>query len=141
MLALSLAIEVNSSFIQLAAVRTTGWTLAAGNRYGAPMARRSTHDPLATVPHPTWLVVQDMFRNPLEVTQLVPGADLRAAMSESAAMHTADGWQIEGELWYGSYFCNREGVRQFVFVTAVDPSQQPSRGHGCVAGDSKHIRV
>jgi hypothetical protein len=52
--------------------------------------RRSYEDLLAKIRHPTWLVVENMFGCPLEVTPLEPYADWRAMAAR--ATRVADGW-------------------------------------------------
>src|ERR1700733_15345598 len=57
--------------------------------------RRSVPDPLAPIPYPTWLVVGDMLRNPLEVTKIEPHADIRAILNSAREAKTAEGWTCD----------------------------------------------
>ena len=89
------------TFIKVAAPQTTGWTKLRAGRYRCGMSRRRhDYDPLAGRVRPHWLEMRDAQGQVLECAALPLGADLRAAMAETIARLTADGWRIEGDALY-----------------------------------------
>jgi hypothetical protein len=53
--------------------------------------KRSSHDPLARVRAPTWLVVRDRANTVLESTKLAPATDLRAVLTKARDARIAAG--------------------------------------------------
>jgi hypothetical protein len=91
--------------------------------------RRSVPDPLAPIPYPTWLVVGDMLRNPLEVTKLEPHADARAILNAARAAKTAEGRTCdEIGRCCSFFFAVQAGKRIEVGILRHDPAV-PFAGH------------
>ena len=91
--------------------------------------KRSKYDPLATSPHPRWLVLRDMFHNVLDSTELPPGTDLRRAFADGLAALEREGWQSEGAS-SAMVFVNRSGQRRLLTVHEQDPHEPLPPGHG-----------
>lgn len=91
--------------------------------------RRSVPDPLAPIPHPTWLVVADMLRNSLEVTEIQPHADLRAILTAARDEKIRDGWKCDviGRCC-SFFFATKGGERIEVGIQRADPAK-PLMGH------------
>jgi hypothetical protein len=99
------------------------------------MPRRSIYDPLATRDRPQWLVTTKIYREPLHVAQLPPGANMRAAMATRLAQLVAEGWQAEGDgMAYGFAFLSRSGEPIQVSATAIDPIEAYGPGHSYLVG-------
>jgi hypothetical protein len=58
----------------------------------------------------------------LDSTALAIGTALYAELARAMDRLAADGWSIEDDGRYGSFFCNRNGVRRFVHVRPTDPA-------------------
>lgn len=87
--------------------------------------RRSTPDPLTEFRHLRhWLTVADALGKLLESQALEAGTDLRAVLNATMDRLRAEGWGIEGDGRYGSFYANRNGVRQFVHLRPTDPQGQ-----------------
>ena len=84
--------------------------------------RRDDRKPLSNRHDPHWLTISDMQGRVLDSTPLEIGADLYAVLARAMDRLAAEGWSIEDDGRYGSFFCNREGVRRFVHVRPTDPS-------------------
>jgi len=84
--------------------------------------RRDDHKPLANRRQPHWLTVRDMQGRVLDSTALEPGTDLYAVLARAMDRLAAAGWSIEDDGRFGSFFCNRDGVRRFVHVRPTDPA-------------------
>ena len=84
--------------------------------------RRDDHKPLSDRRLPHWLTVSDMQGRVLDSTALAAGTDLYAALARAMDRLAAEGWSIEDDGRYGSFFCNRDGIRRFVHVRPTDPS-------------------
>ena len=84
--------------------------------------RRDDHKPLADRQHPHWLTVSDMQGRVLESTWLEPGTDMYAVLARAMDRLAAQGWTIEDDGRFGSFFCNRDGTRRFVHVRPTDPA-------------------
>lgn len=76
-------------------------------RRNLAMRSRQRFDPLATSTNPYWLVVTDLYRNPLTVTPLAPGTNLHAALRAGIDGYVADGWHAEGDGAFGFVFIAR----------------------------------
>jgi hypothetical protein len=83
--------------------------------------RRSTHDPLADRVHPHWLAIRDMAGTLLEVEPIALGTDLHAFLARTIERMAGEGWMIESDGRYGSFFCHREGMRRIVHLQIADP--------------------
>jgi hypothetical protein len=84
--------------------------------------RRDDHKPLSQRQLPHWLTVSDMHGGVLDSTALPPGTDLYAVLAREMDRLAAEGWSIEDDGRYGSFFCNRDGVRRFVHIRPTDPA-------------------
>jgi len=84
--------------------------------------RRDDRRPLADRRQPHWLTVSDMHGRLLECTTLEPGTDLYAVLARAMDRLAADGWRIEDDGRFGSFFCNRDGERRFVHIRPTDPA-------------------
>jgi hypothetical protein len=92
--------------------------------------RRSSYDPLAAVPEPTWLVVRDKCNQVLEVQPLDSRADLRATLNAARDKRIAEGWKADPiTRATGCFFCTKDGVRLMVGIERRDPAKPPSN-HG-----------
>jgi hypothetical protein len=94
------------------------------------MPRRTRYDPLQPLPQPTWLVVRNQHRQPLEWRQLAAGANLRAMLEAARAERAADGWACDdiGPAC-GFFFAERAGERACVSVEMYDPNGPGHRSH------------
>src|SRR6185437_1774431 len=92
--------------------------------------RRSSYDPLKTIPEPAWLVVRDKCTRVLEVQPLARSADLRAILNAARETRIASGWKAEpiGRA-SSSFFCSKDGARVMVGIERRDPSN-PRSNHG-----------
>ena len=90
--------------------------------------RRDSYDPLARSPRPNWLVVWDMQFNVLDSTELAPQTDLAAVLQDTAGRWRDQGWTIESEARFGSFFCRRAGERRLISISAADPAQRSGGG-------------
>ncbi len=88
----------------------------------AMIRRREHRRPLSDNRDAHWLTVSDMQGRVLDATVLEPGTDLYDALSRAMDRLAAEGWTIEDDGRYGSFFCNRNGMRRFVHVRPTDPS-------------------
>ena len=84
--------------------------------------RRSVHDPLANRDRPHWLTIRDMAGSLLEVEPIEVGTDLHAFLARTIERLAGEGWMIESDGRYGSFFCHREGVRRIVHLQTADPA-------------------
>jgi hypothetical protein len=84
--------------------------------------KRSSHDPLAKVNAPTWLVVRDRVNAVLSSAELAPGTDLRAALMAAREARIDEGWAAEdiGPAC-GFFFASREATRVRVGVEHTLP--------------------
>jgi hypothetical protein len=89
--------------------------------------RREPYNPLGTSPKPRWLIVWDMQFNVLDSTELAPYTDLAEVMQQAARLRREQGWSVESDARFGSFFCHREGSRVLIAISAADPST-PSGG-------------
>ena len=99
--------------------------------------RRRPVDPLLPLPAPTWLVVRNVHRQPLEWREIAPGVDLRAYLELARSDHTVAGWTCEdiGRVC-SFFFATRDGSRIQVTVERFDPSGPGPPGHS----DNAHLR-
>ena len=114
--------EESLRLIQLAAVRTTGWTRPSPSRYRSGMARRNVFDPLEPTTEPRWYVVRNMQQAVLEARRLDTGADLKRAFIAAILEHIDAGWQI-GDFGSRSttFFCDKGGERRMVEISPTNP--------------------
>jgi hypothetical protein len=84
--------------------------------------RRDPYNPLAPSPKPRWLVVWDMQFRLLDSTELAPCTDLAAVMAQTAQRWQQEGWTVESDARYGSFFCHRAGMRRLIAISAADPA-------------------
>jgi hypothetical protein len=100
--------DPDSNFIQLAALRITGWTPWPAGRYGSGMPRRNVYDPLLPTKEPRWYVVRNMHRALLESRLLPPGVDLKRAFVVAMLEWIDAGWEFgEFSSTAGTFFCTR----------------------------------
>jgi len=117
------------SFIQLVALRTTGWTASAVRRYVLDMTRRGTFDPLEATQEPRWYTVRNMYGALLEARELPPGADLKRVFVEAILKWMDDGWQLqEFHSRTGTFFCDRAGERRMIDITPTNPGRTQTGG-------------
>lgn len=90
--------------------------------------RRHRPDPLERSSQPRWLVVWDMQFNVLDATELPPDTDLHAVMNISIQRWARQGWVVESDARFGSYFCHRDGARRLIAISPVDPSRFSGAG-------------
>jgi len=85
--------------------------------------RRSAPDPLAPIDASTWLAVRNMYSQLLELTELPPHADQRAALVAAREARIADGWQAD-EIGprCAQFFAGRAGERIVVGIER-DPTR------------------
>jgi len=81
------------------------------------VSRRKNNNPLATSPDARWLIVMDRQQRELSSQRIAPFADLRSVMNHEAARWTAQGWTVEGDGTWGSFFINMGGERWLVMLT------------------------
>jgi hypothetical protein len=84
--------------------------------------RRNDYKPLSDRRQPHWLTVSDMQGRVLDSTLLEPGTDLYAVLARAMDRLSGENWNIEDDGRYGSFFCNRDGVRHFVHIRPTDPN-------------------
>jgi hypothetical protein len=86
--------------------------------------RRKNPEQWVTAQKPSWLAVYNPpERKPMESTPLQVGVDTRAVMRDAIDRWSRDGWTVESDGRYGSFFCNRGTERLEVRAQATDPSQ------------------
>lgn len=92
--------------------------------------RRSSYNPLAPIPHPTWLVVRDRCNQLINVTPLEPKADLHAILNAAREERILAGWNADpiGRAC-SSFFCSKDGTRVMVGIERRDPAI-PTPRHG-----------
>jgi hypothetical protein len=90
--------------------------------------RRDPYNPLSKSPKPRWLIVWDMQFHVLDSTELAPYTDLAAVMHETAQRRQQEGWCIESDARFGSFFCHRDGVRILIAISAADPTTATGAG-------------
>jgi hypothetical protein len=91
--------------------------------YGFGMIRRrDDRKPLSDRREPHWLTVSDMQGAILDCTALEPGTDLYAVLARTMDRLANEGWIIEDDGRFGSFFCHRDGVRRFVHIRPTDPA-------------------
>lgn len=90
--------------------------------------RRNPYNPLAPSPKPRWLIVWDMQFHLLDSTELAPYTDLAVVMAQTAQQWQQEGWTVESDARYGSFFCHRAGVRRLIAISAADPTQPTGGG-------------
>jgi hypothetical protein len=95
---------------------------------GDVIRRREPYNPLSKSPKPRWLIVWDMQFNVLDSTELAPYTDLAAVMHGAAQRRCDEGWCVESDARFGSFFCHRAGVRVLVAISAADPAQATGGG-------------
>ena len=83
--------------------------------------RRHDHKPLADRNCPHWLTVSDMYGHLLESELIASGTDLYDIIARTMDRWSAEGWTIEDDGRYGSFFCTRDGIRRFVHIRPTDP--------------------
>ena len=86
--------------------------------------RRAVPDPLAPIDAPTWLAVRDECSRLLELTELPPRTDQRAALVAARDARIVDGWQA-GDIGpqCAFFFASRAGERVMVCIER-DPGRQ-----------------
>src|ERR1700687_984610 len=84
--------------------------------------RRDDHKPLSNRQHAHWLTVSDIQGRVLDATPLEPGTDLYAVLARAMDRLAGEGWAIEDDGRYGSFFCNRGGGRRLVHLRPTDPA-------------------
>lgn len=114
--------------IQLAAPRTTVWTV------GQPVATvPGWHAAPCSIPlEPTtearWYVVRNMHRAVLEARVLPPGTDLKRALVAAMLEHIDAGWQLGEFSSTGAvFFCIKGVERRQVEITPSDPGRVSTR--------------
>jgi uncharacterized protein YqcC (DUF446 family) len=112
------------SSIQLAAPRTTGWTVAQRAGYCFAMARRSVIDPLEPTKELRWYTVRNMHGALLEARLLPAGSNLKRALVAAMLEWIDAGWDL-GEFGSrgGTFFCTRGAERRMVCITPSDPGE------------------
>jgi hypothetical protein len=90
--------------------------------------RREPHDPLSPSAKPRWLIVWDMQFNVLECTELAPHTALAEVMDAAAQRRISEGWCVESDARFGSFFCHRDGVRILIAISAADPATSAGTG-------------
>jgi hypothetical protein len=94
------------------------------------MGRRNRPDPLEPLQVPTWLVVRNRHRAPLEWRRLAARADLRAILEASKAERIAAGWTCDDiGPRCGFYFCELAGERLQVGIERYDPDGPGHQAH------------
>jgi len=94
----------------------------------AVIRRREAHNPLSPSAKSRWLIVWDMQFNVLECTELAPHTDLVEVMRTAAQCRTSEGWCVESDARFGSFFCHRDGVRILIAISAADPATTTGAG-------------
>src|SRR5580658_8614257 len=84
--------------------------------------RREPYNPLSPSPQPRWLIIWDMQFNVLDSTELAPYTDLADVMRSAAQRRRNEGWCVESDARFGSFFCHRDGVRVLIAISAADPA-------------------
>lgn len=92
------------------------------------MVRGNRPDPLQALQQPTWLVVRNKHRQPLESREIAPGADLRRILQATRAERISVGWACDviGR-WCGFFFAERAGERVQVGIERYDPAGRGPR--------------
>ena len=92
--------------------------------------RRLPVDPLLPLPQPTWLVVRNSYRQPLEWRELAAEIDLRAMLNYERDLRTGNGWTCDviGRVC-SFFFAQRNGERIQVSVERYDPAGPGHPGH------------
>jgi hypothetical protein len=98
------------------------------------MPRRNRYDPLQPIPEPTWLVIRNKYRQPLEWRQLAAGAELRSILQAARCERIAAGWVCE-EIGRscGFFFTERAGNRLQVGIERYDPAGPGHQSHSAPA--------
>ena len=104
------------------------------------MPRRTLYDPLQAVLWPTYLVIRNKHRQPLESRQVLPGVDLRAFLKAVRTERTTAGWTCTDiGLATGFFFAELEGERLQFSIETHDPAGPGPPSHsdaGRSGGDS-----
>jgi hypothetical protein len=89
----------------------------------APGMKRTRHNALKPVDHPSWLVVRDRYHELVSHIELAPGADPEQVLGEAMERLEREGWQHEEppNNRFAGFFTNRDGVRWLVHIAHVDP--------------------
>jgi hypothetical protein len=96
----------------------------------APQHRRGRTDPLNSAQERRWLVIRDRLSRALEHRELLPGADLRAALEAERARRIGDGWRVEEVPHYCSFcFADRGTERICIKIERHEPGTA-GLGHG-----------
>jgi hypothetical protein len=90
--------------------------------------RRDPYNPLGKFSKPRWLIVWDMQFNVLDSTELAPYTDLAEVMRGAAQRRRDEGWCVESDARFGSFFCHRDGMRVLVAISAADPAAATGGG-------------
>jgi hypothetical protein len=93
--------------------------------------RRDDRQPLSNRRDPHWLTVSDMQGRVLESTPLEPGTDLLAVLARAMERLAGEGWHIEDDGRYASFFCNRDGVHIRPTDPAITDLYGPSTFESC----------
>ena len=100
--------------------------------------RRRPADPLLPLQQPTWLVVRNKHRQPLEWREVEPGVDLRALLEAARAERMVAGWTCDAIGYVCSFFFPmRDGERIQVTVERCGPA---GPGHPSIAADTLKTR-
>jgi hypothetical protein len=109
-----------------------GWPI-----YDLAMPRRTRYDPLQRLQQPTWLVVRNKHRQPLEWRQLAPGADLRAMLLAARTERIAAGWVCTEVGRHESVFmAERDGERLETGIERYDPAGPEHPGHSVPSAEA-----
>lgn len=94
------------------------------------MPRRTRYDPLQRLQRPTWLVLRNSHRQPLEWLEIAPGSDLRAILQGARAERIAAGWTCtEIGPRESVFMAERDGERVEVGIERYDPAGPGHPGH------------
>jgi hypothetical protein len=83
--------------------------------------RRDRYNPSGPSSKPRWLIVWDMHFQLLDSTELAPYTDPVQVLAQAVEQWRSQGWVIESDARYGSFFCHRAGVRRLIAISAADP--------------------
>jgi hypothetical protein len=94
------------------------------------MVRRNRPEPLQPLRQPTWLVVRNKHRAPLESREIAAGVDLRAILEAARSERIAAGWTCD-EIGpaCGFFFAERADERLQVSIERYDPDGPGHRSH------------
>jgi hypothetical protein len=90
------------------------------------MKRRTRHNALLPVGHPSWLVVRDEINDLVSDVEIAAGADLAQVLAEAMEKLEAEGWEMEEppNATFAGFFCRRDEVRWLVHIAHVNPHEE-----------------